>query len=608
MKITQYIYLRSLITFNIKLRFIFVVIFLHNSASQDFQSIIPNILEEGANLVAMNDNEDINYIATSKQLYSGLKPEKIFTFPHELPSNAVIAQFDQTFFVAACTSNSLLEWFNIDSGETASIKTYNSFGLGTTNDICCLSILASYVYIIHTVTMGSSFDVNFIKFKLAMINNKLAASGSANTFMSTLTLNTQKNFNYFSCESIHEIKDNSIDLLFCSYINVNTGSTIYSYMGLVADFSSKKSKVLFESETLEYFKIQRINSTFIRYILGNNSYEIYLTKSNDNYEINIVPEGTRNENLYSFYSYKDLFYYNNEYIFHATPTDETNLNYNLYITNSLLKNNLITIAINKPIEKVLGFNDKENQKFIYIYQYSNKIEYFTLELKCFYNAWYIDVSNNSIICYDDKDCFRSNLYYYHTNTRECTLSNCMNGYFQFNFECYKDNCPENTELISLDGNKCKSTLDYCYIDPQFKTHCSNEQFNDYFLRYENTKLYFKCCDNSSYFFNIKTYLYQNTCLSECPSQLISNDESGLISYSLTKNLIKYSYKNNTFCYIYYYILKFLILLKVYIYWAVFFLCSQPFLGFQNVHFRLEYFYYYIFRFLSDFSQNLFLFV
>jgi hypothetical protein len=138
-----------------------------------------------------------------------------------------------------------------------------------------------------------------------MINNKLAASGSANTFMSTLTLNTQKNFNYISCESIHEIKDNSIDLLFCSYINVNTGSTIYSYMGLVADFSSKKSKVLFESETLEYFKIQRINSTFIRYILGNNSYEIYLTKSNDNYEINIVPEGTRNENLYSFYSYKD---------------------------------------------------------------------------------------------------------------------------------------------------------------------------------------------------------------------------------------------------------------------------------------------------------------
>ena len=243
MKITQYIYLPSLITFNIKLRFIFVVIFLHNSASQDFQSIIPNILEEGANLVTMNDNKDINYIATSKQLYSGLKPEKILTFPLELPSNAVIAQFDQTFFVAACTSNNLLEWFNIVSGETASIKTYNSLELGTTNDICCLSILASYVYIIHTVIMGSSFDVNFIKFKLAIVNNKLAASGSVNTLMSTFTLNTPKNFNYFSCESIYEIEDNSIDLLFCSYINVNTGSTIYSYMGLVADFSSKKSKV-----------------------------------------------------------------------------------------------------------------------------------------------------------------------------------------------------------------------------------------------------------------------------------------------------------------------------------------------------------------------------
>ena len=84
-------------------------------------------------------------------------------------------------------------------------------------------------------------------------------------------------------------------------------------------------------------------------------------------------------------------------------------------------NNLITIAINKTLEKVAGFYDESSEKFIYIYQYSGTIEYFHLQYKCFSNAWHIDSSDNSIICYDNKLYCQSNQYYYHTNTRECVL-------------------------------------------------------------------------------------------------------------------------------------------------------------------------------------------
>ena len=142
--------------------------------------------------------------------------------------------------------------------------------------------------------------------------------------------------------------------------------------------------------------------------------------------------------------------------------------YLFIITN----NKLITFTNNKQLIKVSGLYDKQNNRFIYIYQYSNTVEYFILEYKCFSNAWHID-SDNSIICYSNQNYCNSNQYYYHTETRECFLSHCRNGYFQFNFECYKNNCPENTLQISLDENKCESTLDYCYIDNNYKTHCNN---------------------------------------------------------------------------------------------------------------------------------------
>ena len=38
------------------------------------------------------------------------------------------------------------------------------------------------------------------------------------------------------------------------------------------------------------------------------------------------------------------------------------------------------------------------------------------------------------------------------------LNECREGYYQFNFECYKNNCPDNTALITDNSNKCETSL------------------------------------------------------------------------------------------------------------------------------------------------------
>ena len=507
----------------------FLLLFMHFSSYKTFLPINLQILENQTNLLEMEDNKDNNYIVTTKKLYYGLNPEDIISFEDELPINTVFTKFNSTHFLAICTKKSYLACYNTSSSKEYTIGSYSTFGVSLTNNICSLSFLDSYINILHTKIIRNNISLTLVKFKLAEYSYGIGLGGSPGIIHATIPLNTPENFSYISCVAISVLNGNSDSVFACSYIRINSTNNFYSYVATTGNFSSlchlNEEITLFEREELLHFKMKRINNTFIRYLLGNYSYEIYLTKKNNNFYFNIVPEESRNEYLYKFNSYQNLFYYNNEYIFHVNPTDETNLNFNLYITNSISKNKLIKTIINKPIEKVSGFYDKNTHTFIYIYQYSNTIEYFILEQKCLYNAWHI-FPNNSFICYENQNYCLTNKYYYHTNTRECVFSQCRDGYYKLGFECYKGNCPENTRSILSGDNKCESTFDYCYIDTNYKMHCSNEINNEYNLKYENSKIYFKNCEDSFYFYNTKTYLYQSICLKDCPTETSSNDEEG----------------------------------------------------------------------------------
>ena len=141
--------------------------------------------------------------------------------------------------------------------------------------------------------------------------------------------------------------------------------------------------------------------------------------------------------------------------------------------------------------------------------------------KCSY-GWHYNSTTEEKICYNEKDYCLSLDYYYHTDDKECVLNNCKSGYSKINFECYKDKCPENSKQISSNVQNCESNLKYCYIDEHYKTKCSNDPFSRYNLKFNDTHTYFQSCNDSLYYFNIKTYLYNKTCYQYCPEETITN--------------------------------------------------------------------------------------
>ena len=504
-----------------------------NETNQDFQTLTPKFLVDQTSLMDVKDYDNIHLIITKKEIYLGIDPQKIGEFTSELPQSASFATYNSQYILAACTNNAFFSYIDISTNTNIlneiSILSYSDLGLDLTDYTCSISYINPYAYLVH-VSNGDADKIIFNVIRITMdFEDMEGTKNSKTSFTHEYSLVTPDGLFQASCEAIQANNNLDYSAIACVFIEISNNK--YSYFLMPSNFYTEDfdmaTPYIAESDNFLYSKLQRINSTFIRFLIGNNSFEYKLAVSNFNNQkiYGLIEAGTkRNAFLYSFNSYKDLFYYNNKYIFQADKADETNLNFNLYISNSVSNNNLISIAVNKPLEKVMGYFDEVTDKFIYIYQYSNTIEYFILQYKCFFNAWHID-SDNSIVCYDDKNYCNSNQFFYHNDTREC-YSICRDNYFQFNFECFKCNCPENTELISSEDNKCVSTLDYCYIDETtFKTQCNNAPYTDYSMKYENTKIYFKNCDYSLHFFNIKTYSFQNACYKECPDLTTLNSEN-----------------------------------------------------------------------------------
>ena len=160
--------------------------------------------------------------------------------------------------------------------------------------------------------------------------------------------------------------------------------------------------------------------------------------------------------------------------------------------------------------------------------------------KCFCkNAYHIE--NGKLVCYESDYCINNSYKYYLNDTKECiSATECPSGYYQFNFQCYKDNCPDDTEINS---NKCISKYNYCYVNEYFQTICNENQQNGYIYKYDNTVQYLKSCEESLIYTTPeqKTYLYNNICYLKCPEENTKTDEASNICIC---SYFYYKFKNN----------------------------------------------------------------
>lgn len=144
--------------------------------------------------------------------------------------------------------------------------------------------------------------------------------------------------------------------------------------------------------------------------------------------------------------------------------------------------------------------------------------------KCLY-AWHLDIGSNTI-CHEGNYCISNEYKYYLEDTKQCLDNGCPDGYFQFNFNCYKEGCPENTLPSNTDQKKCESSYDFCYINEYFQTICNETHNEEYKYQFDSTVQYLKSCDDSITYTTsgLKTYLYNGVCYLTCPD-ITDKDET-----------------------------------------------------------------------------------
>ena len=278
--------------------------------------------------------------------------------------------------------------------------------------------------------------------------------------------------------------------------------------------------------------------------LGNcykiNNNELNSTKyikqiTDENFtSINSCPEINKNLKIYStgecieicpnttpYYSYNYTYIDFSEYIGKEIPIQQ-------YILNSLLPPKYLISDFCFEVDLLSG-NTNES---IHICR----------------NSWHRDIKNYIIKCYDINYCYIDDYKYYLDDSKECSPNECPFGYYQFNFQCYKNNCPNNTIPESTNSYKCESIFNYCYINEKFQTYCNDLKNNEYIYRYNNTKQYLKNC-NESLTYTIegkKTYLYNETCYIDCPKYITYSDEDN--RKCICKYYTYYYDDNNYICY------------------------------------------------------------
>ena len=117
-----------------------------------------------------------------------------------------------------------------------------------------------------------------------------------------------------SCEAVKDI-DLTHSSLVCGYSQYFSANNLYDYYMIAANFDESKSfgmsKLFAELSYFSEYKVKRINSTFIRFLISSNSYEVSVSYKSGlkNFVTEYTPEKT-NHFLLSYASSNNLFYYN----------------------------------------------------------------------------------------------------------------------------------------------------------------------------------------------------------------------------------------------------------------------------------------------------------
>ena len=211
------------------------------------------------------------------------------------------------------------------------------------------------------------------------------------------------------------------------------------------------------------------------YTFPGNCYEINSTQNNFNYskivsnkndsEFEVV-ESCPESKIYKIYPSGECI--------NKCPTSQIYYSYTLNTSFDIEKQEESSMGILYPLFSL------SPPRYLFNWVCYSSCPYLTYsdstinECLCIY-GWHYNSTIQEKKCYDHKNYCLSLEYYYHTDTKECVLSDCKEGYFKMNFECYKGKCPKDT--YEIPDKKCESSKTYCYINETYKTTCGYSKYN-----------------------------------------------------------------------------------------------------------------------------------
>ena len=522
------------------------------------------------------------FVTTSKKIYKGITPEYKSSTDAKINKNSAGVSYDDNTILLACLDDSLLSHVNINTGTSKSILSYSelNINLKVPNYPCSLAFDTSsgVVYIAFSFTYDD--EDPFIKNETLTINeNKklknyvISFETTYDSFNSIIAKNkTEIKFYHFdyelniygktipqkqiSCELVYVDYKRK---LICGFLTFNETNNekpyVVNLVSIKNDFSDidQEPLIINSISNEEGFKIQMDDyNTYVRLLLPKLSFKVSLTKSDNNFIINVIgKDDDKNKYLYNFESIKDLFSFHGNHIFSCVYSSPTS-NY-LRIKSSLSDTVLQLFKYNEGIiiNKITGYYKESSSLYLIFFQTDKTIKYFTLsyngnlfylqansqtfELSSNYDSFTFDPktlaqssttldifvfklrlykSINDIIYYSPEGCT-----YDYTN-QILTVDSSENNWYYIKFAyqesvSYNDNfylwviIPDNFELYiktcAFECGSCSTNFSIC-------DSCRNDFFK--LSNSNDNNCYYKEQNIPNYFYNNKTNIFEK-CHSSC---------------------------------------------------------------------------------------------
>ena len=275
---------KKIFLINIKFFLLLISIQIKDSFTEYFETFQQGIISNNASLIDITDYHNIfPFITSEGHIYTGMEPNLKSETNSKLLNISAAATYDNNFILIACTENHLLSKININSGEETSLLSYNQFSLTieSLNYSCSICILNNIAYIGIPQIISNNLIKNVIKVELINENDNYGPVVSMQTlFTFDYLLSNLENITYtrqISCEIISPVNSLEETAVVCGYIKYNSTTQKYSYMASVlnSNFNAKDFDLQVTTSTSYLgIRLQKINSTYIRFLMTKCSFEI----------------------------------------------------------------------------------------------------------------------------------------------------------------------------------------------------------------------------------------------------------------------------------------------------------------------------------------------